>query len=137
MTPYRHRVQYYETDMMGITHHANYLRFMEEARIDFMAQIGFPYKSMESMGVYSPVKAVSVDYKRPCTFGDDIDIAVSVESFNGVVAVMAYEMRRDDTVICTARSEHCFLNKDGHFVRLKRDLPAFYEKLTSLAGASD
>ena len=38
-----HKVQYYETDMMGVAHHANYIRWMEEARIDFMNQIGFPF----------------------------------------------------------------------------------------------
>ena len=43
MKPYIHKVQYYETDMMGITHHANYIHWMEEARIDFMDQLGFPY----------------------------------------------------------------------------------------------
>ena len=38
--PYVHKVQYYETDKMQITHHSNYLRFMEEARIDYLEQIG-------------------------------------------------------------------------------------------------
>ena len=42
MEPYVRPVQYYETDMMGVAHHANYLHWMEEARIDFMDRIGFP-----------------------------------------------------------------------------------------------
>lgn len=41
MQKYRHIVQYYETDKMGITHHSNYIRWMEEARIDFLRQIGW------------------------------------------------------------------------------------------------
>ena len=40
MTPYRHKVQYYETDRMGVTHHSNYIRWMEEARVDLLEQIG-------------------------------------------------------------------------------------------------
>ena len=48
---YIRKVQYYETDMMGFTHHANYIHWMEEARIDFMDQIGFPYRRMEAEGV--------------------------------------------------------------------------------------
>ena len=44
----KHKVQYYETDMMGVAHHANYIHWMEEARIDFMDEIGFPYKWMRS-----------------------------------------------------------------------------------------
>ena len=53
MNPYIHKVQYYETDMMGVAHHANYIRWMEEARIDFMDQLGFPYTEMEARGVLS------------------------------------------------------------------------------------
>ena len=52
MKPYIRKVQYYETDMMGVAHHAHYLHWMEEARIDFMQQLGFPYKRMEAEGVF-------------------------------------------------------------------------------------
>ena len=112
--------------MMGITHHANYLHWMEEARIDFMDQLGFPYRKMEDGGVLSPVRSVSCEYKQPSTFGDEIAITVSVESFNGVVMTILYEMRNQrEELVCTARSEHVFLNREGHFVRLKRDMPDF------------
>ena len=65
MKPYLRRVQYYETDMMGVAHHANYIHWMEEARIDFMDQLGFPYAEMERKGVLSPVKAFSCEYQWP------------------------------------------------------------------------
>ena len=124
--PCRHRVQYYETDMMGVAHHANYLHWMEEARIDFMDQLGFPYARMEAEGVFSPVKSVSCEYRHPCTFGDDLLIAVAVDAFNGVVMIIRYDMRNSaGEPVCTARSEHVFLNREGRFVRLKRELPAF------------
>ena len=127
MKPYSHKVQYYETDMMGIAHHANYLHWMEEARIDFMDQLGFPYARMEAEGVMSPVRALSCQYKKPCTFGDEIVVAVGVEAFNGVVLTICYTMRMagSDETICTARSEHVFLNKAGGFVRMRRDMPEF------------
>ena len=48
---YRHIVQYYETDKMGITHHSNYIRWMEEARIDFLSQIGWSYTKLEEKGI--------------------------------------------------------------------------------------
>ena len=129
--PYRRRVQYYETDKMGITHHANYIRWMEEARVDFMEQMGFPYAAMEEKGVFSPVTRLSCDYKRPCTFGDRVAITVRVASFDGVTLQIAYRMTReeDGTLLCEAASCHCFLNREGHFVRLKRELPDFYRAL--------
>ena len=130
MTPYTHKVQYYETDMMGLTHHSNYIRWMEEARIDCMDQLGFPYTRMEAAQVYSPVKSVQCDYRHTSTFGDEITIIVTAESFNGVVLTLAYEMKNaEDTTVCTARSEHVFLNKEGAFVRLKRQLPEFCDAL--------
>ncbi len=122
-----HRVQYYETDMMGIVHHANYLHWMEEARIQFMDAMGFPYADMEKKGVVSPVRAVSCRYMEACTFSDEIEIRTWPEAFNGVVLTMRYEMRRrgQENPVCTATSEHVFLNRSGGFIRMKRDMPEF------------
>lgn len=136
MKPYRRLVQYYETDMMGVTHHANYIRWMEEARIDFMDQIGFPYAAMEAQGVVSPVKSVSCQYLHATTFGDEVEIAVSIASFNGVVLTLQYDMKNRKTgeQVCAASSEHVFLDRAGHFVRMKRDMPAFCETVRKLIG---
>ena len=126
MKPYVHCVQYYETDMMGIAHHANYIHWMEEARIDFMDQLGFPYREMEKKNVLSPVKSLACEYRHPCTFGDQITVHISVESFNGVVMVIRYSMTdQSGNTVCDARSEHVFLDRDGRFVRMKRDMPEF------------
>ena len=127
MKPYIKKVQYYETDMMGIAHHANYIRWMEEARIEFLDQLGFPYARMEADGIISPVRAVSCQYKKPCTFGDTLSIAVTVDSFNGVVLTLGYDMTResDGALICQARSEHVFMHREGGLLRMKRDMPEF------------
>lgn len=60
MTAYHHLVQYYETDRMGITHHSNYIRWMEEARVHFLAEIGWPYDKLEEAGIISPVNCSSL-----------------------------------------------------------------------------
>ena len=134
MKPYIHKVQYYETDMMGISHHANYIRWMEEARIDFMEQIGHPYAAMEAAGVVSPVRSVSCQYKKPSTFGDVLKIEVSVQDFNGVLLTLRYDMKNAATgeLVCQGGSEHVFLKKGGGILRLKRDLPAFCETIERL-----
>ena len=127
---YTHRVQYYETDMMGVAHHANYIHWMEEARIRLMDRMGFPYARMEAEGVVSPVKSLTCNYERSCTFGDEIAVEVSVESFNGVILVIAYTMRNQaGEQVCTARSEHVFLNREGRFVRMRREMPDFCEAI--------
>ncbi|MBR5111406.1 MAG: acyl-CoA thioesterase [Clostridia bacterium] len=139
MNPYTHKVQYYETDMMGVAHHSNYIRWMEEARIDFMDKLGFPYAEMEKNGVVSPVKSVSCEYLKPCVFGDDAVIAVTPVSFNGVVLAIRYDMRSKKTgeQVCSARSEHVFLNREGHFVRMKRQMPAFCAAIEALIPGED
>ena len=121
----KHKVQYYETDMMGVTHHANYIHWMEEARIDFMDQIGFPYKRMEEEGVFSPVKSIRVNYLKPCTFGDEVDVTVGVQDFNGVVITITYDMRVNGEPVFSGTSEHVFLDRDGKFVRMRRVMPEF------------
>ncbi len=131
---YLHRVQYYETDQMGITHHANYPRWMEESRIDFMDRLGFPYREMEEKGILSPVTEITCRYLHPTAFGDTVRIRVSVSSFDGVTLALRYEMTDSQTgkTVCEASSRHCFLNREGHFVRLKRELPAFFRALSAL-----
>jgi len=126
----KHKVQYYETDMMGVTHHSNYIRWMEEARIDYMDRMGFPYRQMEAEGVVSPVKSIQVNYLKPCTFGDEVEITVSIRDFNGVVITMEYDMRLNGEQIFTGTSEHVFLDREGKFVRMKRVMPEFCEAVS-------
>ena len=130
MRPYIRKVQYYETDMMGVTHHANYIHWMEEARIDYMEQAGFPYERMEKEGVLSPVRSVNCEYKRPTTFGDVIEIRVKVETLSGARMTVAYEMlNQAGETVFTARSEHAFITREGRLVRVNRDLPEFCEAM--------
>lgn len=130
---YNHTVQYYETDKMGITHHSNYIRWMEEARIDFLSQIGWPYNKLESIGVISPVINVNCDFKRTTTFADIIEITVNVIEFKGVKLKLAYEMKnKDDVVVFTGTSSHAFLDIEGKPIRMKQAFPEFYNCLCNL-----
>ena len=90
---YQHIVQYYETDKMGITHHSNYIRWMEEARVDFLEKTGWSYAKLEEEGIVSPVTAVECKYRQSTTFPDTIDIEVLVEEFKGVRLKLKYVNR--------------------------------------------
>lgn len=128
--PYVRKVQYYETDMMGVVHHANFIHWMEEARIRFMDRLGFPYTVMEEKGIISPVRALSCDYKHTCTFGDEIRVFLSVKAFNGVVMTIGYEMKnQNDEIVMTGTSDHMFLHRNGGFARMKREMPEFCEAI--------
>ena len=132
MESYIHKVQYYETDKMGITHHSNYIRWMEEARIAFLAGIGFSYAKLEEMGVISPVLSVSCQYMAPTTFDDDVFITVKITEFRGVKLHLAYDMKNaEGKTVCEGTSEHGFLNREGHPIRVKREFPELYQALSS------
>lgn len=132
MEPYIHKVQYYETDRMQVTHHSNYIRFMEEARVAYLSHIGWDYRRMESEGVISPVVEISCKYRKTTTFEDIISVEVFVKEVSAVKLKLGYVMKSEDEVVFTAESVHCFLNKEGTPIHLKKELPGFYEALITL-----
>lgn len=133
MEIYKHTVQYYETDKMGITHHSNYVRWMEEARVDYLDKIGWNFAKLESMGIVSPVTGLSVSYKAPSTFSDVVTIETSISEFKGVKLKLRYIMKNDEgKTICEANSEHVFMNLEGGFIRFKKEYPELYESFTNL-----
>lgn len=128
---YKRKAQYHETDQMGIIHHSNYVKWMEEARVAFLDQIGLGYGKVEKLGIVSPVVSVSVEYKRQVCFGDEIEIRVEVQKYNGVALELKYEfynLTRDE-ICTTATSRHGFL-KDNKIVSLKKELPELDELMT-------
>ena len=134
MQGYIHKVNYYETDKMGIVHHSNYIRFMEEARMQYLDDIGVSMKSIEALGITSPVVSVDCNYKHPCTYGDEIGIAVKVKQYTGVKLKLFYEMRNthSDVVVATASSEHCFIDSTGKPVAVKKSIPQLDKVLNQL-----
>ena len=129
MSTYKHIIQYYETDKMGITHHSNYIRFMEEARIHFLKEAGWPYDKLEEEGVISPVVSVSCDYKKTTTFPDELEITVAVLDVSPVKFKFGYTMTVAGTIVCTANSTHCLLSREGRPISILKQYPAFYEAL--------
>ena len=112
MAEYIRKAHYHETDQMGIIHHANYVKWMEEA------------------GVVSPVTGISVEYLKPVLFDDEIAISITVGKYTGVVLELAYTFRNltKDEISSTAVSKHCFLS-NGRIASLKRALPETHETL--------
>lgn len=137
--PYIHKVQYYETDRMGITHHSNYIRWMEEARTDFLEQVGWPYERTEKDGLLSPVLSVSCEYHEHTTFPDEVRIEVKILKLNPVKFTVGYEMYHmgNGHLVVTGTSEHCLLNKDMKIVRFARVQPELYRIFEEMAKEAD
>ena len=131
MSIYKRKVNYHETDKMGITHHSNYIKWMEEARIYYFSTLGLSYAELEKNGVGSPVVNVNCKYILPTTFDDEIDISVKFTRYNGVILNVEYTMVNAKTgkTVCTATSESCFVDKQGKLVSIKNVLPETHEKI--------
>lgn len=123
--PYEHHAKYYETDQMGIIHHSNYIKWMEEARMDLMDQIGLSYKEMEAMEIISPVLSVSCEYHSMVHFDDVVVIEPRITKYNGIKMEVEYRMTDKVTgeLRTTGTSSHCFLNRSGRPISLKRSYP--------------
>ncbi|MCR5690820.1 MAG: acyl-CoA thioesterase [Eubacterium sp.] len=125
----KHKVQYYETDKMGIVHHSNYIRWFEECRVEAMEEGGLGYDVMEEEGIICPVKSVSCNYEQATKFGETVEIQARVEKFNGIRLKIDYQVVEVETgdLKCTGSSEHCFLDDKGHLLNLKKVSPRFYQ----------
>lgn len=136
MFSYLRKAQYHETDQMGMIHHSNHVKWMEEARVAFMDEIGMGYAQVEASSVASPVVGLSVDYRKPVRFADEVEVRVEVKAYDGIRIELAYEFfdRTSGKVCATATSKHCFV-KDGRVASLKRELPELDAKFAALVPA--
>ncbi len=125
--PYRHKAQYYETDTMKIVHHSNYVRWMEEARVDMLEQMGIGYEVMEREGVLSPVLSVECEYKSMTRFPETVEISVRLVRYTGVRFDLAYEIRdaASGQLRTLCKSAHCFIDGSGRPISLRRRFPAW------------
>ncbi len=134
---YNKKAQYHETDQMGIIHHANYVKWMEEARLAYLEELGLGYKQVENEQVFSPVVSVAVQYKSPVHFADEVAINVSVKAYTAVKLELAYEFFNKTTqqLCATASSVHCFI-KNGKIISLKKEMPVLHEKISALTAGN-
>ena len=134
MKPYKHKVQYYETDQMVVVHHSNYIRWFEEARVELLERIGMSYDRLEREGLISPVLGVKAQYKSMVRFGDSVEITPHIEVYNGIKLTISYLVADAATkdIRCLGQTRHCFLNAEGKPVSLKRSYPHYHELLLKL-----
>lgn len=134
MDIYERKINYYETDKMGVVHHSNYIRFFEEARCQFLEVSGLPYDMLEEKGIMSPVLGFSCQYKQHVTFGDVIEIHTKITSYTGVKFTVGYKVYNKKTgALCvTGESNHCFTDSNLKPLNMKKHHNDIYEKFMSL-----
>ena len=131
---FERKINYYETDRMGVVHHSNYIRYLEETRCAWLESIDMPFDLLEENDITIPVLGVSVDYKYHVTFGDTILIRPYVKEYSGVRMTVGYEVKDKETgkIVLVGETKHCFTNKDLKPINLKKYAPEFSNKFQNL-----
>lgn len=119
---FERKINYYETDKMGIVHHSNYVRYLEEARCFMLDKMGMPYKAIEEAGILIPVLGVNCEYKHPARFEDTIVIDMQFKRYNGIRMEMKYTITDKETgnLIMNAETKHCFTDEKMKPIQLKK-----------------
>lgn len=134
MEPYIQKVQYYETDQMGVVHHSNFIRWMESARIDALDKAGLTYKKMEEEGFFGATLAVSCEYRRSVRFGQTVEIECKLKEMDERFMTISYTIRDANSKKERAfgESKHCFLGFDGKMISLETEKPELFESIKAL-----
>lgn len=131
---FERKINYYETDRMGVVHHSNYIRFLEEARCSWLEQIEMPFSLLEENGITIPVLGVNCTYKQHVTFEDIIQIHTFVKEYTGVRMTVGYEVKnkKNGNIVLLGETKHCFTNKNLKPINLKKYAPEFSKKFESM-----
>ena len=131
---YERKINYYETDKMGVVHHSNYIRFLEEARCSWMDNVKMPFVEFEKRGITIPVLGVNCEYKYHVTFDDIIQIKLFVKEYTGVRLTMGYNVinKKDGKTVLVGETKHCFTSKDLRPLNLKKVAPEFGQKFEEM-----
>ncbi len=123
------KVRFYETDMMGIVHHSNHIRWFECGRCEYLRQAGVDLFELMEQGILFPIKNVSCEYFHPINYGDTIDIETTLTKLSRAQMTYSYRIvRHDDGLLLAAgTSQNVFTHKNsGTVARLGGK---YYEKL--------
>ena len=134
----RYRVIYGDTDQMGVAYYANYLRWFEQGRTEFLRQAGAPYTSIEEMGYRFPVIEVSCRYHRPAHYDETIVIATSLISLERATLRFTYRLtgEQDELLIAEGWTRHACINPDGQVTKISADLKSKLQPALSPAPRS-
>ncbi|MBI1918303.1 MAG: acyl-CoA thioesterase [Planctomycetes bacterium] len=115
------RVRYAETDRMGLLHHANYLVYFEQGRVELLRAQGRSYKDLEDQGFLLVLTKIEVRYRRPVYYDDVLTLRTIVERTTAVRIDHCYEVLRDGVLVAEGSSTLACVDREGN----PQALPAF------------
>jgi len=117
------RVYYEDTDLAGIVYYANYLRFIERARSEWIRTFGIDQKAMKAdEGIVFAVRRLEADYLSPAHFDDQLDVITTTEAVTGARIMLKQDVVRDGEVLFTAHVTIVAISDTGHPARLPANI---------------
>jgi acyl-CoA thioester hydrolase len=117
------RVIYGDTDQMGVVYYANYLRYFEAARNEFIRAKGLRYRDFEaSYGLRLPVAEAGVTYKSPARYDDVITVEIALAEARRASARFGYRILRGDELLATGFTVHACIDLEGRVQRMPKEL---------------
>ena len=119
------RVIYGDTDQMGVVYYANYLRYFEAARNEFIRAKGMRYRDFEQeYRLVLPVVEAHVEYKQPARYDDVVTVEISLAQVRRASARFDYRLLRGDALLATGYTNHACVDLDGRVQRMPPELLA-------------
>jgi len=112
------RVRYQETDGQGIVHHANYLTWLEQGRVELLRSAGHSYKELEEQGILLVVAEAHLRYYLPARFDDVLRLVTTAVRAKGARIEHRYELYRGDTLLAEATTTIACIGRNGRVTRL-------------------
>ncbi|MDQ2067291.1 tol-pal system-associated acyl-CoA thioesterase [Xinfangfangia sp. CPCC 101601] len=123
------RVYYEDTDLAGIVYYANYLKFIERGRSEWIADLGIDQMSLRAeSGIVFAVRRVEADYLRPAVFGDQLEVTTALKLIGGARLVLEQAVLRGDEVLFRAEITLVCMSAAGQAQRVP---PAIRERLSA------
>ncbi|MEM8632964.1 MAG: tol-pal system-associated acyl-CoA thioesterase [Pseudomonadota bacterium] len=117
------RVYYEDTDMAGIVYYANYLKFTERARSEWVRAAGIDqWRLKEAQGLVFAVRRIEADYLAPAKFDDLLTVETTLEKATGARLVLRQDVLRDGTLLFASRATLVCLTAMGGPARLPADV---------------
>jgi len=108
------RVRYAETDQMGVVYHGNYAQYFEMGRVEWLRNQGVSYKELEQSGVMLPVVSLSMNYKKPAYYDDELTVVTKLKFLGGVKIEFDYEiLNQHGELLTTANSVLVFVDMNS------------------------
>jgi acyl-CoA thioester hydrolase len=127
----RHRVDYSETDQMGVVYHARYLVWLDVARTELLRTTGISYRDLEAMGLRLAVSELSMRYRRAARYDDPIRVRTWIRERASRRITFGYAVEHEGSgeLLATASTALLVLDAQFDFARLP---PAVTERLTPI-----